>query len=524
MATKKIVAMTKVTTNVSIKSERKNPSTIQGKTATRKDAGDHTTRVAKSIGPDRKEKVKKSTAATDKPKTKLSDQGMEQIHRRVVDAKRIAARELKSSLSATKRLVGGKQPDREAEKSSFFSSASIRATSSSSPNFPAQQAFKSAPMFNRSPGLMAFSSSNSVIKASPSVPLLDQQTSQLSSSRSAAAVVTHSQVIPVLPVVPPPPVIPAAPYLPSFPHENPTSSNIPTSPVITTPPIIPASSIIPVAPYLPSFAGSDSSQVIAGVARPVEQLHPVTNEVLRLYRSGKEAAIFMNIAQGGISLCCSGNKADCAGFKWRFYEGLPIDWVALEGTQRPYEELQQMLSSRARAKAELRKRKRDERSSSVDNDEGVMDDQPDESDVKKDEDDEEEEEEEGEPVVPTSQTSTWHNYVADSINSFCGATSLFSGFVGISVAAAVSLSSSGSSSSSSDSSSSSSVGCDGDEGAEGLAEKRRKTTGMAMPPNNILSNHGRFDSDSSAVDGDGSIESRNFVRISSIEANEEKTL
>ena len=29
--------------------------------------------------------------------------------------------------------------------------------------------------------------------------------------------------------------------------------------------------------------------------------------------------------QSGISLCCSGTKPDAYGFRWRFYEGPPID-------------------------------------------------------------------------------------------------------------------------------------------------------------------------------------------------------
>ncbi len=58
---------------------------------------------------------------------------------------------------------------------------------------------------------------------------------------------------------------------------------------------------------------------------PVEQLHLITGEVLRVYPRGKDAALFMNVSQSGISLCCSGTKADCYGFRWRMYEGPPID-------------------------------------------------------------------------------------------------------------------------------------------------------------------------------------------------------
>jgi hypothetical protein len=59
--------------------------------------------------------------------------------------------------------------------------------------------------------------------------------------------------------------------------------------------------------------------------KSIEQLHIDTGEVLRVYPSGKDAAAFMNVSQSGISLCCTGSKPDCYGFKWRIYEGPPID-------------------------------------------------------------------------------------------------------------------------------------------------------------------------------------------------------
>jgi hypothetical protein len=57
----------------------------------------------------------------------------------------------------------------------------------------------------------------------------------------------------------------------------------------------------------------------------IEQLHLATGEVLRIYPSGKDAAQFMNVTQSGISLCTSGLRTDCYGFRWRIYEGPPID-------------------------------------------------------------------------------------------------------------------------------------------------------------------------------------------------------
>lgn len=59
--------------------------------------------------------------------------------------------------------------------------------------------------------------------------------------------------------------------------------------------------------------------------KPIEQLHLITGEVLRVYPSGKDAASFMNVSQSSISQCLQGKRNDCFGFKWRFYEGPPID-------------------------------------------------------------------------------------------------------------------------------------------------------------------------------------------------------
>lgn len=59
--------------------------------------------------------------------------------------------------------------------------------------------------------------------------------------------------------------------------------------------------------------------------KPIEQLHIITGEVLRVYPSGKDAASFMNVSQSSISQCLQGKRSDCFGFRWRFYEGPLID-------------------------------------------------------------------------------------------------------------------------------------------------------------------------------------------------------
>ena len=65
----------------------------------------------------------------------------------------------------------------------------------------------------------------------------------------------------------------------------------------------------------------------------VEQIHPATDEVLRVYPSGTAAASFMGVGESGISQCCNGMIYTWKGFKWRFYRGPPIDCKYLLYTQ-----------------------------------------------------------------------------------------------------------------------------------------------------------------------------------------------
>ena len=56
--------------------------------------------------------------------------------------------------------------------------------------------------------------------------------------------------------------------------------------------------------------------------KAIEQLDYATGtRVLKRYASGTEAASSMQISQSGISLCCSGLKADAYGYRWRFCSG-----------------------------------------------------------------------------------------------------------------------------------------------------------------------------------------------------------
>ena len=61
--------------------------------------------------------------------------------------------------------------------------------------------------------------------------------------------------------------------------------------------------------------------------KPVEMLHMITEEPLRLFESQAAAASFINVLQGGITQACTGSRPshDANGFKWRFYTGPPLD-------------------------------------------------------------------------------------------------------------------------------------------------------------------------------------------------------
>ena len=94
------------------------------------------------------------------------------------------------------------------------------------------------------------------------------------------------------------------------------------------------------APLTPSIKDDDANHTQANGSRrkPVEQLHAVTEEVLRTYPSGTDAAEYMKIAQGGISLCCNGKQQEFCGYRWRFYAGSSItDFEELNAAQLGYD-------------------------------------------------------------------------------------------------------------------------------------------------------------------------------------------
>lgn len=130
--------------------------------------------------------------------------------------------------------------------------------------------------------------------------------------------------------------------------------------------------------------------------KAIEQLHPQTGEVLRIYAGGSDAAKFMGISQGGISLCCHGKQSDASGFKWRFYDGPAIDWndPTLESRQAPLEQLKAMVTIRSRRRlGSARKSAKDGASSASAGAGGAsaMDDEEDDED--EDDDDEEDDDE-----------------------------------------------------------------------------------------------------------------------------------
>jgi hypothetical protein len=54
--------------------------------------------------------------------------------------------------------------------------------------------------------------------------------------------------------------------------------------------------------------------------KAVEQLHFRTGEILRLWESGSKAASGLGVSRSGISLCCTGLKAEAHGFMWKFVD------------------------------------------------------------------------------------------------------------------------------------------------------------------------------------------------------------
>ena len=65
-------------------------------------------------------------------------------------------------------------------------------------------------------------------------------------------------------------------------------------------------------------------------AKCVEQIHPVTGQKLRVYPCVRAAANFMGIDNSNINCCCNGKLQTCGGFKWRFYDGPPLDCKYLQ--------------------------------------------------------------------------------------------------------------------------------------------------------------------------------------------------
>ena len=95
-------------------------------------------------------------------------------------------------------------------------------------------------------------------------------------------------------------------------------------------------------PLTPSIKDDNANHTQANGRRrgnkPVEQLHGITEEVLRTYPSGTDAAEYMKISKLGISLCCNGKQQEFCGYRWRFYAGLSItDFEELNAAQLGYD-------------------------------------------------------------------------------------------------------------------------------------------------------------------------------------------
>jgi hypothetical protein len=92
---------------------------------------------------------------------------------------------------------------------------------------------------------------------------------------------------------------------------------------------------------------------------PVEQLHITTRTVLRIHTNIKNAktALGGNFERHCIAKACDRGGARYGGFRWRWYEGPPIDWDALEhaGAQTSVETLQAMMETMGSARGAARR-------------------------------------------------------------------------------------------------------------------------------------------------------------------------
>jgi hypothetical protein len=82
---------------------------------------------------------------------------------------------------------------------------------------------------------------------------------------------------------------------------------------------------------------------------PIEQLHADTRAVLRIYRNMQEVteALGGRCEPSRIATACDQHTAPRYGFRWRWHEGRPIDWAALENSdaQTPVETLRAMMQT-----------------------------------------------------------------------------------------------------------------------------------------------------------------------------------
>lgn len=62
------------------------------------------------------------------------------------------------------------------------------------------------------------------------------------------------------------------------------------------------------------------AEVIAALEKAVLQIDPVTNEIIREFKSMAEAERLFNFNHGQISIVCNGKRNTAYGFKWKFKE------------------------------------------------------------------------------------------------------------------------------------------------------------------------------------------------------------
>lgn len=65
----------------------------------------------------------------------------------------------------------------------------------------------------------------------------------------------------------------------------------------------------------------NKDKIIESKRKSVCQIDISTGDIIRIWKSSREASRVLNISQSNISMCCNGKRNHCGGFLWRYLEG-----------------------------------------------------------------------------------------------------------------------------------------------------------------------------------------------------------